>query len=95
MMMEKMMLSQQGMLTVALMSPVMMGSPRVVEDIPEIVSTILPDLEMLPEVHASKPSWLMRRSRTPSPTAGKEYSKRQQPVREPFLYPQSKTDKVS
>ena len=71
----------------------MVGSPRVIEDIPEIVSTILPDLEILPEVHASKPSWLMRRSRTPSP-ADKDDTKRQQPAaREPYL--PSKTDKVS
>lgn len=87
--------------------PVIMVLPRVVEDTPEIVSTILPDLEMLPEVHASKPSWLMRRSRTPSP-GDKDHTKRQQliretrqlarepcqqPVREPYL--QSKTNKVS
>ena len=85
----------------------MMALPRVVEDTPEIVSTILPDLEMLPEVHASKPSWLMRRSRTPSP-GDKDHTKRQQlvkeirqltrephqqPVRMPYL--QSKTNKVS
>ena len=62
---------------------------------PEIVSAILPDLEMLPEVHASKPSWLMRKSRSPTPV-DKEKSKPQQPqqpVRERNL--PSKTDKVS
>lgn len=67
---------------------------RVVKETPDIVSTILPDLEMLPEVHASKQSWLMRRSRTPSP-AKKENSKtqpQQQRPRESFF--ESKTDKV-
>lgn len=90
---------------------VMMALPRVVEDTPEIVSTILPDLEMLPEVHASKPSWLMRRSRTPSP-GDKDHTKRQQlvretrqlarepqqqPMREPVREPylQSRTNKVT
>ena len=64
---------------------------RVVEETPQIVSTILPDLEMLPEVHASKPSWLMRKSRSPSPV-DKEKLKPQQPVKERNL--PSKTDKV-
>lgn len=65
---------------------------KVVEETPQIVSTILPDLEMLPEVHASKPSWLMRKSRSPSPV-DKEKLKPQQPVKERNL--PSKTDKVS
>ena len=50
---------------------------------------------MLPEVHASKPSWLMRKSKSPSPV-DKEKSKPQQPqqpMRERNL--PSKTDKVS
>ena len=64
---------------------------RVIEDTPPIVSTILPDLEMLPEVHASKPSWLMRQSRTPSPVA-KDIPKFRPPTREPYI--ESKSDKV-
>ena len=85
----------------------MTGLFRVVEEPPQIVSTILPDLEMLPEVHASKPSWLMRRSRTPSPVV-KDIPKFQPPTREPYrppnrepyrpsireLYIESKSDKV-
>ena len=54
------------------------------------MSTILPDLEMLPEVHASKPSWLMRRSRTPSPVDKK--ISQQSVVKDPYL---PSTHKVS
>jgi len=65
---------------------------RTVEEMPEIVSTILPDLEMVPEVHTSKPSWLMRRSRSRSPMK-KDDSKSQQHMREPLF--ESKSNKVS
>ena len=53
---------------------------RVVVEEPMIVSTILPDMEMIPEVHTSKPSFLMRRSKSPSPPKDIEIRSRQRAV---------------
>jgi len=65
----------------------------VVVEEPMIVSTILPDLEMIPEVHVSKPSFLMRRSKSPTPPKDAETRSRQHavPIRQQF---QSRTNQV-
>jgi len=47
---------------------------------PMVVSAILPDLEMIPEVHTSKPSFLMRRSRSPTPPKDSDTKSRQHVV---------------
>ena len=77
----------QGIITMATYGDE--GVSRVVEETPEIVSTILPDLEMLPEVHTNKPSWLLRRT---SPMQKDNQPEQLQPVRDPVF--ESKTNKV-